>query len=194
MSAYSSELTIRQALNQFFKEHNLGEEGGLHKNWAWLRLGKFYIPFPNTKSRKKALVFHDIHHLVTGYQSDWKGEAQISAWEISSGCGDYIAAWVLDIWGFFIGLVFFPRATFRAFIRGRRTLNLYKHQYLPESLMSMSIAEIQVLLKLNTLSPEPATANEMLDFAKWAGISVAAFAVPFILPYVILAWWLFFRH
>ncbi len=69
-------------------------------------------------------MFHDIHHIVTGYESDWQGEAEIAAWEVSTGCGEYGAAWFLDLGGIAMGLLFFPRKTFRAFIRGRRTTNL----------------------------------------------------------------------
>jgi ubiquinone biosynthesis protein Coq4 len=36
---------------------------------------------------------HDLHHLVTGYPTDWKGELEISAWEIAGSCRGYVAAW-----------------------------------------------------------------------------------------------------
>ncbi len=185
-----STLTVREVLNRFFEKNNLGEDGGLNKSWAWLKVGRFYIPFPNTESRKRALVFHDIHHLVTGYASNWKGEAEIGAWEVSTGCGDFIAAWALDLWSFFLGLVFFPKATYMAFIRGRRTLNLYKHTYTKEELMEMNIPEIQRKLLLDKPQNNPATTGEILSFIGWSIVALIVTFIPFMLPYILLGWWL----
>ena len=190
MESDASTLTIREVLDQFFEKNNLGEDGGLNKSWAWLKVGRFYIPFPNTESRKKALVFHDIHHLVTGYRSNWKGEAEIGAWEVSTGCEDFMAAWVLDLWSFCLGLLFFPKATYLAFIRGRRTLNLYKRTYTKEELMGMNIPEIQSKLLLDKPQTKPATAIEILSFIGWSTVALTSAFIPFALPYILLGWWL----
>ncbi|HLP52485.1 MAG TPA: hypothetical protein VK154_16470 [Chitinophagales bacterium] len=179
MSTYHPSLTLREALNIFFAKHNLGEEGGLNNNVAYLDMKYFRIPFPNTESRKRALVFHDIHHIVTGYESDWQGEAEIGAWEVSTGCGDFTAALVLDLGGIAVGLIFFPRKTFRAFIRGRRTQNLYRNHYKKEDLMKMSIAQIQDLLQLNKADNSPAKAKEVLAFIGWSLVS-ALWYLPFL--------------
>jgi hypothetical protein len=189
MPGYHPSLTLREALNIFFEKHNLGEEGGLNKNWAYLDFGSFRIPFPNTASRKKALIFHDIHHIATGYESDWKGEAEIAAWEISTGCGGYIAAWVLDIWGMAMGLCFFPRATYRAFIRGQRSRNLYHHTHTREQAVSMTIEALQKELLLDT-PPHSPSAKEMFAFIGWSLISLVAGFICFVLPYILLGWWL----
>jgi NADPH:quinone reductase-like Zn-dependent oxidoreductase len=34
---------------------------------------------------------HDIHHVLTGYDTTWRGKAEIGAWEIASGCGRHYA-------------------------------------------------------------------------------------------------------
>ena len=135
-STYSSRQTIKEALTIFFEKYQLGPDGGMSDRWVKLRFGKFYIPFPNTDSRRKALMFHDIHHIATGYQSNWKGEAEIGAWEVSTGCGSYTAAWVLDLGVLALGLLVFPKATYKAFVKGQRTRSFYKNSYTREQLLS----------------------------------------------------------
>lgn len=192
MSDYSPSLTLREALDIFFKKYNLGEEGGLNSNWAYLDMKFFRIPFPNTASRKKALAFHDIHHIVTGYKSDWQGEAEISAWEVSTGCGEYAAAWFLDLSGVAMGVFFFPCKTFRAFIRGRRTKNLYLNPLPKEELMKMTIAEVQEKLNLHHHQLFTAKPKEVLAFIGWCLVS-SLWYIPFLIVFVLIGWWLFFR-
>ena len=191
MSAYNPSITLRQALDIFFAKHNLGEECGLNSNWAYLDFKWFRIPFPNPESRKKALIFHDIHHIVTGYESDWQGEAEIAAWEVSTGCGEYGAAWFLDTGGIAMGVIFFPLKTFRAFIRGRRTKNLYLSNYKKEDLLQMSIREVQEKLNLIDYDSSPAKANEVFAFIGWWMVS-ALWYIPFLIVYALIGWWLIF--
>lgn len=35
------------------------------------------LKFPNTAGRKRAIPLHDLHHVLTGYGTDWVGEAEI---------------------------------------------------------------------------------------------------------------------
>ena len=187
-TTYSARQTIKEALTIFFEKYQLGPDGGMSDRWVKLRFGKFYIPIPNTASRKKALIFHDVHHIATGYQSNWKGECEIGAWEVSTGCGSYTAAWLLDLAVFALGLLIFPVATFKAFVRGRRTLNFYRNSYSGAELMPMEIEQVQALLKLNTASNAPASAVEILAFFWWSCIA-AVFAITFFFgPYILLIW------
>lgn len=192
MTAYPSSLLISEALNDFFTKYNLGEEGGLNSNWAYLDMKWFRIPFPNTSSRKKALIFHDIHHIITGYQSDWQGEAEIAAWEISSGCGEYSAAWFLDLGGIAMGVLFFPKKTFRAFIRGQRTTNFYLSNYSKEELLRLSISDAQKKLGLDKNDTSPATKKEILAFIKWTAVA-ALWYIPFLIVYAAIGWWIMAR-
>jgi hypothetical protein len=188
---YDPSLNLQQALDLFFEKYNLGEQGGLNSDWAYLDMKWFRIPFPNTVSRKKALVLHDIHHIVTGYQSDWQGEAEIAAWEVASGCGEYSAAWFLDLGGIAMGLFFYPVKTFKAFIRGRRTTNLYLGNYTKEDLLKMNIKEIQEKLKLDVMDSSAATPREILGFVGWSLVS-ALWYIPFLIIYAALAWCILF--
>jgi hypothetical protein len=182
--------TVQQALTAYFKAYDLGDEGGLNRRWGKIRVWKFYVPIPNTAARRKALVFHDIHHIVTGYGGNWKGEVSISAWEIASGCGKYYAAWILDLWGMGIGLVIYPKNVYRAFVRGLRTKNLYINTIPQDEALGMPIPELKKKLLLDHEHTEPASLKEIFSFIRWSAAGTVAYAVPFVIPYVLLIWWL----
>lgn len=183
-------MLVSEALEAWFRKYDLGPDGGLNQSWGRIKVGKIGIPIPNTNSRKKALVFHDIHHVATGYTGDWPGEVSISAWEISSGCGSFGVAWLLNFGGFMIGLFLFPKLVFRAFIRGRRTQNLYHGLLSKEAAMRMPVAELQEKLGLTNVDPSPATAKEIFAFAFWGLTSVLVSFTVFILPWVVLLCWI----
>jgi hypothetical protein len=48
---------------------------------------------PNSDARRKAVVLHDLHHVATGYKTDWTGEAEISAREIASAAA--VSVWLV---------------------------------------------------------------------------------------------------
>jgi hypothetical protein len=187
MRAAADTETVGQILEAFFKDNNLGENGGLDKNWAKLKVGPLYIPFPNTASRKKALVFHDIHHVVTGYPGNWQGETAIGAWEVSTGCGKYYAAWALDLGAMAIGLLLFPRAVYKAFIRGQRSKNLYRNNISQQQAKQMRKGELQVLLGLNDAAEGKATFREISRFLFWSVLSLLLSFGP-----ILIAIWLIY--
>lgn len=83
------------------------------------------MPFLNTSARREALAAHDVNHLVAGLSSGNVGEAEISAWELASGgCGRYPAAWMLDLAGMLLGMVW-PSKVAKAFAAGRKMKNAY---------------------------------------------------------------------
>ena len=117
--------TLREARARYFAENHFGEDGGYGSPWVDFKLGPLPLPFPNTGSRVRAVGYHDLHHLLTGYRTDLVGEFEISAWELGGGCKDYAAAWILDLSGMAAGMLLSPRRIFRAFVRGRRSRTVY---------------------------------------------------------------------
>lgn len=117
--------TLREALQRYFAQYHFAD-GGYTERWFRIKLGPLFIPLPNIPARVRAVKVHDVHHVLTGYRADWKGEVEIGAWELASGCGRYWVAWLLNAGSFTIGLVLYPRALWRAFREGRRVgMNLY---------------------------------------------------------------------
>lgn len=158
-------LTVREQLDEFYKKYYLGKEGGLAAPYVKIDLTpKLHLYFPNFDARRKAVVRHDIHHLITEYPADIKGESEISAWEIASGCKKYWAAFLIDISGVMVGIPFNLWNVLKAFSRGRRTKNMY-HDHIPmEEALEMSLNELQKHLQLDihTKDSNPTVADFVL--------------------------------
>jgi hypothetical protein len=104
---FMDDKTPAELLPAFYREYNLGMDGGATSSSVRIEITKnFALYIPNFTARRKAVLKHDIHHLVTGYPSTFTGETEISAWEIGSGCKKYWAAWVLDMSGMMMGIPF----------------------------------------------------------------------------------------
>ncbi len=186
------EQKVGEALEAYFETYGLGKDGGLDKPWGKVKVGNFYIPIPNPDSRKRALVFHDMHHLVTGYSAEWDGEFGISGWEIGSGCNDYYAAWVLDMGLFALGIWVRPKIVFNAFVRGMRSKNLYHYLLTPQEAKQKTISELRDFLEIKTPGCENPTTKEKVSFAKWWLISWVFSFTFFLLPLPLIGfavWW-----
>ena len=122
---FEDTLVVRDARTEFFRLAGLSGDGGYAARFIHFRIGIFSFALPNSAARRKAVPLHDLHHLATGYDTSWKGEAEIAAWELASGCSSYRAAWLLNLLAFPLGLMIAPVRTWRAFRRGRSSGNLY---------------------------------------------------------------------
>src|SRR5947209_6866238 len=147
MAHYDSDLNMRDARQQYFVRNNFNN-GGYEDKWVTLyKIGPIPLGFPNTKARIRSVKLHDLHHVLTEYDTTWTGEAEIGAWEIASGCADHYAAWILNMGAFAIGLFIAPRAVFRAFLRGRHSKNLYRRIF-GDHLLGNEVGELRNELKL----------------------------------------------
>jgi len=170
MPSYDAALTLREARDQYFAANGLGA-GGYEDKWVHLAAGPFRFAFPNTAGRVHAVRYHDLHHVVTGYATDWTGEAEIGAWEVATGCRDLLAAWVLNLYAMQLGLWFAPRTVWRAFARGRHSRNLYAEPW-SESLLDETVGAMRGRLALASAAP-PATAADRFRFCAWSAAALA---------------------
>ena len=178
-------LDLAAARDLYFQVNNFGPNGGYDDAWVDFKLGPIPMPFPNTPGRVAAVKFHDLHHVLTGYDTDTLGEFEISAWELGGGCGKFHVAWQLNLGGTFAGLLTSPRRTWRAFVRGRRSGTLYAQQY--DALLTRKVGDVQTELGL-TQEPE-ATATDALLFAGAlvAGALVGLVTTALVLPLAVWA-------
>lgn len=174
---FSSSTIVKDALSTFYRKHDFGTEGGANKKIVKIKIGSWYFILPNTQGRKRALIFHDIHHLVAGYNVDFKGEAEIGGREIGSNCKGYLTALFLNLMAFTAGVFIYPKRVFNSFVRGRHSQNLYHNIIEKDQLLKMSIKEIQTLLQLNR--PYNRTTLDVLFFIIWILIALAVLSVPF---------------
>lgn len=136
--------TVREAIEHHHAESGIAADGGVSDRWVVIRLGRIPMPFLNTSARRKALKLHDVNHLVAGVGTGNVGEAEISAWELASGgCGQYLAAWALDLAGMLLGMVW-PIHVIRAFAAGRSMCNAYSLEV--DDVLDMDLMELPRVL------------------------------------------------
>ena len=161
--------SLRVARARYWADNGFGDDGGESKTWEIVKIGPIPIPILNVEARKEAIRFHDLHHVLTGYSTSCVGEAEISAWELSSGCRDKWVAWVLGFQILVLGLVA-PKRMLRAWTRGRRTRNLYA-ETIDEALLDSLVSAQRKRLGLDAPVPEPGPMDAM-GFVLWCGLSV----------------------
>jgi hypothetical protein len=177
VSFEESKVTMRDARAAYFTENGFGDDGGYGAKWVDFKLGPLPFPFPNTAARVRAVRYHDLHHVLTGYRTDFLGELEISAWEIGAGCKDFWAAWQLNLGGLAGGALMIPRRTFRAFVRGRHAESLYG---LPlEELLDATVADVRA--KLGVEAAPRATVADVLAFVGAVGVGLAVGLLTFAL-------------
>ena len=189
-ASYPHDMTMRTARDRYFEVNEFGADGGYNDFWVDFKLGPLPMPFPNTPGRLHAVKFHDLHHVLTGYDTNVIGEFEISAWEIAGGCEGIIAAWVINLSGLATGLFVAPRRTFAAFVRGRRSRTLYAEPF--EPLLDQAVGDMRARF---VGTNDGATARDVALFACAAvagivaGLSFAAVTLPLV-PIGLVATWL----
>jgi len=172
---------IKDALQVYFSKYHF-EDGGYNLKWFKIKLGPFYFPFPNTKSRIAAVKLHDVHHLLTGYTAFFKGETEIGAWEIASGCGPYKIAWFLNFGSFFYGVFLYPRSLYKAFMRGRRAeTNLYYGMPYDEALLNTAVIELKQKLGIDSK-----TTNTVGDSLLFYFYAIAVVGTPVLICIILI--------
>ncbi len=183
------EQTPREILNKFYTENHLELDGGNSLSYVQIELApKFSFYFPNFDGRRKAVMKHDIHHLLTGYKTTMKEEAEISAWEIASGCRRYPAAFFINTSGMMIGIPINFWNTLKAFARGRRTKNLYADEVTTEQALDMKVEELKKKFLLDKFGKE--TKPNLADFLLFSAFSIYGLVYSILsialLPFIIL--------
>lgn len=173
--SHEATLTMREARERYFEENGFGQGGNYDERWVRVDVGPMPFWFPNSAERVRALRFHDLHHVLTSYRTDFPGECEISAWEVAGGCTDHWVAWLLNLSGMAAGLCFMPRRVAAAFYRGRHTGNLYSGEY-GDTLLGRSVEEMRRAHRMDEPVPVP-TAKERLGFAAWSAAALLTAAV-----------------
>jgi hypothetical protein len=192
---YTPEMTLRDARALYFRLNNFGDDGGYAERWIKVKVWQVPIWIPNTEGRRRAVKLHDLHHVLTEYPTTWRGEAEISAWEIGAGgLHRYYAGWWLDIMNVAQGLVVNPLGVYRGFMRGRNTSNLYSLQFTDE-ILDHCVDEYRRCLSLDRVSESAGIADHLL-FVCWIFISVTVYIASVlgaISPLILIVLWILWR-
>jgi hypothetical protein len=108
-----------------------------------VRVGRVTVRLPNPRARRAAVALHDLHHVATGYATDWIGEIQVSAWETGAGLGGLWVAWSICVPFFVAGLVVRPRLTWDAYRAGRSCRSLFAQTTSLDELLSLRVSELR---------------------------------------------------
>lgn len=166
------------ALEHHYRAHGLPADGGANDSWFRVRLGPVTLPVPNPPARRRAVFFHDVNHVVTGYNTTFsEGEMEIAAFEVGAGCGPVAIAWYINLTMMAIALCLRPRLAFHAFVRGRRSLSLYDWNVERTEVARMSLGDVRRRLALDE-SRGPARATDRLQFAIWSLIALGVLLAP----------------
>lgn len=172
--------TVQQSIQNFYDKHDFGADGGVNEKYAWIKFGFFSIPIPNVESRRQSIYLHDVSHIVTGYDTSWKGESAVSAWEIASGGWEnrYVP-WLLTLWAMGLGVLFYPSSVLNSFRQGLTMRNALTCGLTKTEIYNYSVTDLKTLL-----SNRPS--NNKSPFL-WMTISFIVFISPFIVG--LLGFW-----
>jgi hypothetical protein len=180
LSSYGADQTMGEARARYFEVNGFGADGGYADAWVDFKLGPLSLPFPNTAARVRAVRYHDLHHVLTGYDTDALGEFEISAWEIAAGCKGYLAAWQLNLGGMFAGCLVAPRRVARAFMRGRASETLYDQPF--DALLDSRVGEARARTGVDRSPRRMAFADAALfGLALAGGAATALVTLPLVL-------------
>ena len=191
MPTYADSLSLHDARRVYFDANAFGADGGYAKRWIKVKLGPVPIWFPNSAGRVRAVRYHDLHHVATGYDTDLVGEGEIGAWEVASGCRGFVAAWVLNLLAMVLGSAISPARLFGAFVRGRHSRNLYGEPF-DDALLASSVGALRQRLGLAGAPPTP-TGADRAAFVAWYAAALCTYVLVSVIvltPLALLVTWL----
>ncbi len=175
--------TVQEAIQQFYTQHDFGEDGGIHNKWVWIRFGFFSIPIPNTSGRSKNIYLHDVNHLVTGLETNWKGESSVSAWEVASGgWGRQYIPWMLTLWAMGLGVIVYPKQVLYWFCQGLTMRNAYTCGYTQTEIFQCTLNDFR-----QRISQQPSTGKNPYV---WMLLAVLFFFLPFAFGFGLLVFFI----
>ncbi len=131
-SLAKSHMILREKLKHYY------EAIGLDERWIGRKIGnrflKVFPVFILPKSFRDWMKIHDAHHLITGFDTDFRGEVEIAAWVLARNGLNFgskprwLPFFVIGDTFFLalIGLFFMPKRVLRAFNKGRGEHSLHR--------------------------------------------------------------------
>src|SRR5688572_8857886 len=110
--------SVAAHVNKYLTDNGYSTDGYTDSRFK-VSVGPLVLNFPNPGK----LPYHDLHHVVSGYDTGLVGEAEESVYELRGGCPTAIILF-LCLGSIAIGAVLSPRRVWRAWrdVRGTSTL------------------------------------------------------------------------
>jgi len=161
--------TVREALAQYHRRNGFKGDSN-YSETIQIRVNGEIADLPNFRFQRGLLARHDLHHVLTGYGTDLRGEAEMGAWEIGAGSlrwkttshvprpdsgpehfalgGIALLYMALNNVGALCLGVIAPWRTLRAFVRGLRSRSLYGDDTPYEAILSSDLDALRRKLGL----------------------------------------------
>lgn len=180
----SPELTLREAKYLFYKHYRFPQDGGISKKkWAPIQCRDLKVYLPNFEWRRKAIPYHDLHHIVTNYPLTPSGEFQMAAWEFAAGRYPNICSTLFCIPLVSLGAILIPKKQFKAYIRGRHSKTLYGNKNY-EALLEKNVYQIR-----EEILPKNTSATNLYDILAYIRIVLLSGCVTLSPLFLILLTW-----
>lgn len=141
---FAPTLRVEDARADYLAENGFDVAGYTAPTFQMKLLGRPF-DFPNTADRQYAIPLHDLHHLATGYGTDFLGEAEIGAWELRAGCETFIVYYLNSV-AVLLGLFLSPRRVLAAFRAAKGARSLYRRPLSMEQALSMKLGDLRAHL------------------------------------------------
>lgn len=132
---------VREGLAGYLAENSFEVREYTAPTFRLKLLGR-YFDVPNTRDRQWAIPLHDLHHVATGYGTDFAGEAEIAAWELRGGCRTWVV-YYLNLVALSLGLAVAPTRVFASLRAARSARALYRQPLRYEEALSLTIGELR---------------------------------------------------
>jgi ubiquinone biosynthesis protein Coq4 len=148
VTQHPADLTLREARERYLAANGFSMDEYSKPTFGLPILGKM-VQFPNPPARQRVIARHDLHHLLTGYGTDYAGEGEIGAWELRAGCNTFFL-YFINIVAMMGGMLRSPLRVWRAFRAARGQRSLYLDGRELEALLDLPIGEVRRQLGIPT--------------------------------------------
>jgi hypothetical protein len=133
--------TVRAARDLYLERNGFDMKGYEEPTFTLPILGRD-VAFPNPPARRRAIARHDLHHALTGYGTDYAGEAEIGIWELRAGCNTAFL-WLINLIAVAIGVAIAPRRVWRAWGSAASSRSLYLDARPYDELLEMDLSALR---------------------------------------------------
>lgn len=133
--------SVRDARDQYLAENGFLISEYTSPTFRLKVLGR-YFDLPNSRDRQWAIPLHDLHHVATGYGTDFVGEAEIGVWELRAGCRTWVV-YYLNATAAFIGLFLAPRRMLAAYRAAKGAKAIYRQAFTGDDALSMTVGDLR---------------------------------------------------
>ncbi|PCH69434.1 MAG: hypothetical protein COC01_01410 [Bacteroidetes bacterium] len=177
-------MTTLQSLEIFYAQNGYEKDGGAESKWFEVKFPIFTLKLPNPEWRRKIIYLHDIHHVINGCDTSWKGEAFIAGWEVANGFGRHFPISLLITWTMGYSMFINPKDVVEGYKKGVRDKGVIALGMQKNDLLSMEFAELKN--RVESPSDSGMGFSGWLTFILWLIISQIVLLGPFILALLII--------